>query len=69
MGFDIEYRGLEDEVMLWLHTNIQYRTLSPSGRSAFDDIGRIVLGVYSSKPQVYLRNEKDAIMFALRWSQ
>ena len=68
MGVDIEYSGLEDEVILWLQTNIQYRTLTPSGRSALDDIGRIVFGVYSSKPQVYLRNKKDAIMFALRWS-
>lgn len=65
---DVDYRGEEELVIKWLHENIQYGTLSPSGRSGFDKFnGGILFGVYTSKPRVFFKNEKDAILFALRW--
>lgn len=64
---DVEYRGQEELVIKWLHENIQYVTVSPSGRSGFDDLNSIVFGVYTSTPRVFFKHEKDAVLFALRW--
>lgn len=64
---EIAYRGSESMVIEWLHKNVQYTRLSPSGRSGFDSLNRIVFGVYASKPKVYFRYQEDAVLFALRW--
>lgn len=68
VGCIVDYQGLEQSVIDWLHENIQHATLSPSGRTGFDKLQITVFGVYTSCPRVYFRNEKDAILFALRWS-
>jgi len=65
---DVDYQGEDELVIKWLHENIQYVTLSPSGRVGFDKINRTVFGVYTYKPMVFFRNEEDATLFALRWS-
>lgn len=68
MKFDVKYGGEQKQVIKWLHTNIQYDYLSPSGRSGFDTNFRLVFGVFKSKPVVSFKREKDAMLFALRWA-
>lgn len=67
MKFDVKYSGEREQVIKWLHTNIQCDNLSPSGRSGFDTSFRLVFGVFISKPVVSFKREKDAMLFALRW--
>jgi len=65
---DIKYQGNRTDVMQWLEQNIPHTRLSPSGRTAFDDLNRVVYGIRSTGPQVYIRDEYDAMVFKLRWS-
>lgn len=64
----VNYRGQESEVIEWLHKNVQCASVSPSGRTGFDERNFIVFGVYTSKPWVYFKHEKDATWFSLRWA-
>lgn len=67
-GIEVTYRGAEAEVIAWLHENIQHDSISDSGVTGFDRVNRVIFGVYASRPMVYFKHQKDAVLFALRWS-
>lgn len=67
---DIYYRKEvnSEEITEWLERTIPYSTLSPSRRSAFDELQRVVYGIYASTNRVYIRDQKYAHWFLLKWS-
>jgi hypothetical protein len=66
---DIYYRKEVDSEAIteWLERTIPHWTLSPSRRSAFDELQRIVYGIYASTNRVYIRDQKYAHWFILKW--
>lgn len=68
MNTIVEYHGTMKEVIEWLHENIEYDSLSGSGRTGFNETNFEVFGVYTSEPWVSFRHERDALLFKLRWS-
>lgn len=65
---DIAYQGNEKEVIQWCEQNIPHTSTSESKRSGFNSRQMVVYGVYTQHPVVFIRDEKYAMLFALRWS-
>jgi hypothetical protein len=66
---DIYYNALADkqEIIEWLEETVPHVDTSPGRHTGYGD-RCVVYGVYSSVNRVYIRDEKYATMFILRWS-
>jgi hypothetical protein len=66
---DIKYSDQADkeDVADWLMKNVPHKHISKSGRRGFNELHREVFIMYPAN-RVWIRDEKYATMFALKWS-
>ena len=67
MNIEYNQQADEQEIMEWLEKTIPHLSTSSSKRTGFGH-KCVVYGVHSGINLVYIRDEKYATMFMLRWS-
>ena len=67
---DINYKdiGKVKEIMQWCEQNIPHTRISNSKRTGFNSLWGVEYGIYTTSPRVYIKDEKYAMFFMLRWS-